>query len=83
LTTPDFLGKDTARARGSRRDTPGDEHRDRSRSGEGGIPNPPETCRVLTRTHVATLRRALKAGDEIMIRPPGYLVRLGPDDRTV
>lgn len=42
--------------------------------------DPPETCRALIHTHIATLRRALKAGDEILTRPPGYLVRVGPDD---
>ncbi|MFI9811232.1 AfsR/SARP family transcriptional regulator [Saccharothrix variisporea] len=42
--------------------------------------DPPETCRALIHTHVATLRRALKAGDEITTRPPGYLLRVGTDD---
>lgn len=42
--------------------------------------DPPETCRALIHTHIATLRRALNAGDEIMTRPPGYLIRVGSGD---
>jgi DNA-binding SARP family transcriptional activator/tetratricopeptide (TPR) repeat protein len=43
--------------------------------------DPPETCRALIHTYVATLRRSLSQKDDLVLtRPPGYLVRIGPDD---
>jgi DNA-binding SARP family transcriptional activator/tetratricopeptide (TPR) repeat protein len=45
--------------------------------------NPPETSRALIHTYISSLRRVLNrpgAEEVIVTRPPGYLVRVGPDE---
>lgn len=44
--------------------------------------DPPKTARALIHTYVKTLRHALNqpGGEVIVTRPPGYMVRVGPDE---